>query len=370
MTAATDFPPEEQTFMARALELARLGRQTTHPNPRVGCVLVKDSRIIGEGWHKRVGGPHAEIEALAAAGDDTRGCTAYVTLEPCDHQGRTGPCSVALIEAGVARVVVAIEDPFPQVAGRGLERLRAAGIEVALGLLADKAEALNAGFLKRIRSGRPWVRVKLAASLDGRTALASGESQWITSPEARNDVQYWRARASAVLTGFATVAADDPRLNVRLPGIERQPVRIVLDSNFCTSGQAALFDISDPVWLVGTDQAKRADLDAEHPARLVSLPGKGGRVDLEALMDWLGRESINEVHVEAGPTLCGALLKAGLVDELLLYLAPCLLGNESRGLFDLPGLDTMANRVNLEWVDSRRIGPDLRLRLRPGQIIN
>ena len=365
MTRATDFTSEDHTFMARALELARRGLHTTHPNPRVGCVLVDNSGIVGEGWHRRTGGPHAEVAALAAAATRARGCTAYVTLEPCDHQGRTAACSLALIEAGVARVVAAIEDPYPQVAGSGLARLRRAGIEVACGLLANEAEELNSGFLKRCRSGRPFVRVKLAASLDGRTALASGESQWITSPEARNDVQFWRAQASAVLTGSATVAVDDPRLNVRLPETERQPIRIVLDSNFCTSPQAALFDFPGPVWLIGTSETHEVAQFENHPARLISLPGTAGRVDLAALMDWLGEESINELHVEAGPTLCGALLQAGLVDELLLYLAPCLLGDESRGLFALPGLDTMADRVNLEWVESRRIGADLRLRLRP-----
>ena len=364
MAKPVEFTPGDHRFMARALQLAKRGVFTTHPNPRVGCVLVKDSRIVGEGWHRKTGGPHAEVEALAAAGPKASGCTAYVTLEPCDHQGRTSACSIALIEAGVARVVAAIEDPFPPVAGKGLARLRAAGVEVACGLLAEQAEKLNLGYLKRIRYGRPWVRVKLAASLDGRTALASGESQWITSVEARNDVQYWRARASAVMTGSATVAADNPRLNVRLPDTERQPIRIVLDSNWRTSRQAALFDLPGPVWLIGVNENQAAaQLDA-HPARLVRLPGKDGRVDLNDLMDWLGQESINELHVEAGPTLCGALLQAEVVDELLIYLAPCLLGNDSRGLFALPGLDTMADRVNLSWIDCRQVGADLRLRLR------
>jgi diaminohydroxyphosphoribosylaminopyrimidine deaminase/5-amino-6-(5-phosphoribosylamino)uracil reductase len=358
------FTAEDHRFMARALELAANGLQSTHPNPRVGCVLANNGQIVGEGWHRVSGGPHAEIKALGDCNGQARGSTAYVTLEPCDHQGQTGACSLALIEAGVSRVVAAIEDPYPEVAGRGLQRLRNAGIEVEIGLLAEQAERLNAGFLKRMRCGKPWVRVKLAASIDGRTALASGESQWITSKQARRDVQSWRARASAVMTGFATVAADNPRLNVRFPEANRQPIRIILDSDFRTPPDAALFNLPGAVWLTGTGPIDQT-LENGHPARLVSLPASAGGVDLVALMNWLGEEQINELHVEAGATLSGALLQAGLVDELLLYLAPSLLGDGSRGLFALPGLDTMADRVNLEWVDCRRVGTDLRLQLRP-----
>jgi diaminohydroxyphosphoribosylaminopyrimidine deaminase/5-amino-6-(5-phosphoribosylamino)uracil reductase len=359
------FSAADHQHMARALTLAELGACTTHPNPRVGCVLVKDGRVVGEGWHRRAGGRHAEVVALAQAGEAAGGSTAYVTLEPCAHHGRTPPCSQALIDAGVTRVVVALSDPYPRVDGQGLRQLVEAGIEVVTGLMADQASQLNAGFLKRVGQGRPWVRVKLATSLDGRTALASGESRWISSDASRADVQKWRARSSAILTGSGTVLADDPRLNVRLDELDVQPVRVILDSRFRTPRRAQLFQQPGPVWLIGhAAYPVPAWIDA-FDATAMQFTGADGLPDLVQVMNWLAEQEINEIQVEAGPRLCGALMAAGLVDEVLVYLAPQLLGSGSRGSFDLPGLESMADRVNLEWVDSRRIGPDLRLRLRP-----
>jgi diaminohydroxyphosphoribosylaminopyrimidine deaminase/5-amino-6-(5-phosphoribosylamino)uracil reductase len=369
-------------FMARALRLAERGRWTTDPNPRVGCVLVRDGEIVGEGWHQRAGGPHAERVALAQAGERARGASAFVTLEPCSHHGRTPPCADALISAGVARVVAAMIDPNPRVAGRGLERLREAGIAVEVGLLAEQAAALNPGFIKRQRTGLPFCRVKLAASLDGRTAMASGESRWITSEAARADVQRLRAGASAILTGSGTLLADDPSLNVRLaaealglpPGeAVRQPLRVIVDSRQRTPPTARLLGLPGATLIAcATDEpARRAALEAAGAQVLVCpAPDRTQdatvvHVDLSALFGELARREINEILIEAGPTLAGAALQAGLVDELILYLAPHLMGDAARGLFRLPGLTQMAERVPLEIHDVRRVGPDLRLRLRP-----
>lgn len=358
------FSAEDHRWMARALQLAERGAFTARPNPMVGCVIVRDGGVVGEGWHRRKGGPHAEVFALREAGETARGATAYVTLEPCAHYGSTPPCADALVAAGVARVVGAMRDPFPQVAGRGFERLRAAGIEVASGLLEAQARTLNAGFLSRIERGRPWVRVKLAASLDGRTAMADGDSKWITGEAARADVQRWRARASAILTGTATVLADDPHLTVRL-GVGTEvvpPLRVVLDTRLSSLDRANVRSPDAPtLYLHAPGIEPPAGAGIDHAA--VPLGGDG-RLDLHAVMRLLAERGINEVHAEAGATLCGALLREGLADELLLYLAPVLLGEHARPLLAGLGIDTMAQRRRLELRESRRIGEDLRLRLR------
>jgi diaminohydroxyphosphoribosylaminopyrimidine deaminase/5-amino-6-(5-phosphoribosylamino)uracil reductase len=357
--------PADRSCMARALELARRGLFGTDPNPRVGCVLVRDGEVVGEGWHARAGEAHAEAAALAAAGDAARGADCFVTLEPCNHAGRTGPCTDALIEAGVRRVAAATRDPNLAVAGGGLARLAEAGIRVESGLLADEAEALNPGFFSRARRRRPWVRLKLAASLDGRTALASGESRWITGEAARADVQHWRARASMLLTGSATVLADDPRLNVRLE-TPRQPMRVILDSSFRTPPGSRLFAAGGPVVVIGAEGAPAPDALAER-ARIERVPAAtGGGLDLPAVARLLAELEGNELHVECGATLAGAWLASGLVDEVVLYLAPAMLGHEGRSLAALPGIGTMADRLDLHWHEARRVGNDLRLVLRTG----
>lgn len=368
MTSAPESPwtAADHGYMARALRLARRGRYSTHPNPRVGCVLVRDGRIVGEGWHRRAGEPHAEIEALAAAGESARGATCYVSLEPCSHHGRTPPCVEALMAAGVARVVAAMGDPNPRVDGSGAQRLREGGIPVSLGLLGGEAEDLNRGFIQRMRRGRPWVRVKLAMSLDGRTAMASGESQWITGAEARADVQRLRAEAGAVLTGVGTVLADDPSLNIRDPALDmagRLPLRVVLDSSLRMPPAARLLHCPGPVLVIAAESPageRRRALEAAG-AEVVLCPGQGGRVDLDAAMAVLAGREINEVLVEAGATLAGALLRAALMDELVLYAAPRLLGDRARGLVSLPGLEHLANAPMLRITDVRTVGADLRL---------
>ncbi len=348
--------------MIRAIELASRGLFTTDPNPRVGCVLVKEGQIVGEGWHQRAGGPHAEVHALMMAGPMAEGSTAYVTLEPCCHHGKTPPCSQALIEAGIQRVVAAMEDPNPAVAGKGLDALRKAGIEARSGLLERDAERLNPGFLHRMRHGKPWVRSKLAMSLDGRTAMASGESRWITGPESRQDVHRLRARSSAIMTGIGTVLADDPRLNARLEGSGdiRQPDRIILDSNLRATAPLAM---SAPhgrcVILAGEDAPKRSDLHGVEIIRLARTPD--GRLDLAAVMDWLGGEGYNEVLVEAGPTLNGQLLAGHWVHEWIVYMAPVILGDQGRGLFSLEGMTRMSQRVEVNLHPPRNIGRDLLL---------
>jgi diaminohydroxyphosphoribosylaminopyrimidine deaminase/5-amino-6-(5-phosphoribosylamino)uracil reductase len=358
------FDASDHRHMARALHLAARGLYTTDPNPRVGCVLVRNGEVVGEGWHVRAGGPHAEIHALEQAGAQARGATAYVTLEPCCHHGRTPPCSTALIEAGVARVIAAMEDPNPLVAGNGLKVLQQAGIETASGLLATQAAQLNPGFVKCMRSGMPWVRCKLAMSLDGRTAMASGESRWITGEAARRDVQRLRARSSALLTGIGTVLADDPSLNVRLEqaGESRQPLRVVLDSRLRMPAGARMLGLpgATRILTVAADAQKTAAL-GQGETSVVSLPGQEGRLDLTAVMRYLGAQQLNEIHVEAGPTLCGALLQAGLIDELVIYLAPHLMGDAARGLFHLPGLERMDQRMKLNIADIRAVGEDWRI---------
>ena len=371
------FSEFDRSAMARALELAARGLETAHPNPRVGCVIARGERIVGEGWHARTGEPHAEVHALRAAGDAAAGATAYVTLEPCSHHGRTPPCADALLRAGIARVVFAVDDPNPQVNGRGAQVLREQGLRVESGLLAEAAADLNIGFLQRMRTGRPWVRVKLAMSLDGRTALANGESHWITESAARQDVQHWRARSGAVLTGIGTVLADDPRLDVRLeaPAQGARPplLRVVLDSRLRTPPQARLFSVSGEVLLAtlappAGEQADYAHRRAalEGRATLVTLqPDAQGQVPLAELLALLGRRDINELWVEAGPRLAGALLGAQLVDELILYVAPRLIGPQGRPLAELPGLAQLEDSPWFAIMDSRQIGADLRLRLRP-----
>lgn len=363
-------------FMARAIQLAELGRFTTDPNPRVGCLIVRDGVVVGEGWHRRAGEPHAERHALTEAGDRARGATAYLTLEPCCHQGRTPPCTDGLLAAGVARVVCAMVDPNPLIAGRGLRLLAEAGVAVETGLLESEARALNPGFLKRMEQGRPYVRCKLAASLDGRTAMASGESYWITSDAARRDVQRLRAGSSAIVTGIGTLLADDPCLNVRLgaedlPGMLpgeaiRQPLRIVLDSRWRTPPTARILTLPGTTLIVGAvdDPARMAELRSAG-AEVSLCPGTSAQVDLGALMNELARREINEVLLESGPTLAGAAVSAGLVDEILIYLAPHLMGDAGRGLFRLPGLDRMRDRIPLAIVDVCAVGRDLRITARP-----
>ncbi|WP_028919861.1 bifunctional diaminohydroxyphosphoribosylaminopyrimidine deaminase/5-amino-6-(5-phosphoribosylamino)uracil reductase RibD [Pseudoxanthomonas suwonensis] len=360
------FDARDQELMARALQLAARGLWTARPNPMVGCVIARDGEIVGEGWHPRTGEPHAEVFALRDAGERARGATAYVTLEPCAHHGRTPPCADALVAAGVARVVAAMRDPFPRVDGAGFARLRAAGIEVASGLLEDEARELNRGFLSRVQRGRPWLRIKLAASLDGRTAMASGESKWITGEAARADVQRWRARSSAILTGADTVLADDPALTARVgEGADLvPPLRVVLDSRLRSLERAKVRDGSAPtLYLHGPDGVPPPGLEAEFAA----VPLRDGHLDLEAALRLLGERGVNELQVEAGPALCGALLRAGLVDELLLYQAPLLLGDAARPLFAGLGLDTMAQALRFEVVDEATFGSDRRLLLRPRQ---
>jgi len=356
---------DDQAFMARALRLARQGMYTTDPNPNVGCVLVNTGgAIVGEGFHQRAGQPHAEPLAIAAAGDRARGTTAYVTLEPCNHHGRTPPCAEALIAAGVARVVAATEDPNPTVSGRGYEKLRAAGIAVEAGVLETEAVELNRGYTKRMRHGRPWVRAKLAVSVDGRTALANGQSQWITGDAARNDVHHWRARSSAILSGIGTVLADNPRLNARVDNPVVQPLRVIVDSHLRTPADAQLLaENSAGVLLAFSDDRDGRETALKNAgADCLQLPvdEKGGVV-LGALLDRLGEQGINEVLVEAGPRLNGALLDHGLIDELIVYQASCLLGADAQGMFATAQLTAMSQRYNLQLNDVRRFGDDVRM---------
>jgi len=366
------FTAADQGFMARALELAHRGLYTTTPNPRVGCVLVTDGRIIGEGYTQPAGQNHAEIQALAAAratGADIRGATVYVSLEPCSHQGRTPPCVAALIDSGVARVVAALQDPNPQVAGQGLASLRAAGIVTECGLMEAEAREINLGFISRMTRGRPWLRLKVAASLDGKTALNNGNSQWITGAAARADGHHWRARACAILTGIGTVRDDDPQLTVR--GVDygsnapRRPLKVVVDSRLEIPLTARLLDGGPVIVAAAAAAPEKAVALRERGAEVVLLPNDRSKVDLAALMNELARRGINEIHAEAGFKLNGSLLRAGLVDELLLYLAPTLLGDAARGMFDLPELADLAGRRDLHLVDMSRLGEDIRLLARP-----
>ena len=359
------FSSADISHMSRALQLAERGLYTTDPNPRVGCVLVKDGKVVGEGWHAVAGGPHAEIVALQQAGEGARGATAYVTLEPCCHHGKTPPCSDALIQAGVSRVVAAMEDPNPRVAGEGLRQLQQAGIEVASGLLQAQAEALNPGFIQRMRSGRPFIRSKLAMSVDGRTAMASGESKWITGEAARHDVQRLRARSSAIMSGIGTVLADDPSLSVRLKSGEqapRQPLRVILDPHLSTPETARFLSQPGQSLIVTATEDPEVQENLERAgAEVVYLPHGTDAIDLHALMRLLAEREINEVLLETGAILSGAVLHAGIIDELVIYMAPKLMGDGARGLFHTPGLDKLADAVSLDIRDVRAIGQDWRI---------
>src|SRR5487761_66001 len=380
------FTEFDRRAMARAIALAVRGLETTHPNPRVGCVIAQGEEVVAEGWHEREGEPHAEVNALRAAGPRAVGATAYVTLEPCSHHGRTPPCVEALLAARVARVIFALEDPNPRVSGRGAEALRRAGVAVASGLMTAEAAQINPGFLKRMRSGRPWVRVKLAMSLDGRTALANGASQWITGAAARDDVQHWRARSSAILTGIGTVLADDPRLDVRLPdppaGRPRlQPLRVVLDGRLRTPPDARLLTTGGAVLIMTA--ANHGEQESELAARRARLVERGAAIEevpasepdaatgestrclsLPDVLDRLGRREINELWVESGATLAGALLQQALVDELIVYIAPKLLGPQARPLVEMGELRNLQDAPNFTLVETCQIGEDVRLRVR------
>jgi len=367
-------------YMARALQLAQKGKYTTHPNPRVGCIIVKNNQVIGEGFHQRSGEPHAEINVLSqlqqsqADQSSAQGATAYVTLEPCSHTGKTPPCANALIDAQVSRVVIAMQDPNPQVAGKGIERLRQAGIEVEVGVLEEQARRLNVGFIKRMEKGLPWLRVKLAMSLDGKTAMASGESQWITGSEARRDVQFLRAKADAILTGIGTVLADDPSLNVRLSAAElgidgevNQPKRVVLDSQLQTPLDAKLFKIEGDTLIITTkkDEALAQDFRSQGAEVLLLEKNESARLPLKTVLKKLAQREINEVHVEAGATLCGALIQENLVDEIIIYMAPTLMGADARSLLNFNGIDAMSDNISLEITDLRAVGKDWRISAKP-----
>lgn len=364
-------------FMSHALHLAEKGLYTTNPNPRVGCVLVKEGIIVGEGYHYQAGGLHAEREALAVAGHQAKGAIAYVTLEPCCHQGRTPPCTEGLIEAGVRRVVSAMEDPNPLVAGQGHAALRAAGVEVSSGLLEQEARALNPGYMMRMAKGRPFVRCKMAMSLDGRTAMASGESHWITGDQARRDVHRLRARSSAILMGITTVQSDNPSMNVRLEKTDlagvredrdiQQPLRVVLDADLSMSPDARMLGLPGRTLIIagqqGRDAARQRLTDVG--AEVALLDSEQDRIDLGQVLNLLAERGMNEVLLETGPVLSGAVLQAGLVDELVIYMAPHLMGHQARGLFHLPGLDQMPERIELDIKDMRAVGQDWRITARP-----
>lgn len=359
------FSAADHAYMAQALRLAARGLNTTTPNPRVGCVLVKDGRVLATGWHEKAGGPHAEAMALAKVGPaDTAQCTAYVTLEPCSHYGRTPPCADALIEVGVVRVVAAMLDPNPLVAGRGLEKLRAAGITVEHGLMEDEARELNIGFVSRMTRGRPWVRLKVAVSLDGKTALKNGASQWLTGPDARRDVHAWRARSCALLTGSGTVRADNPLLTVREVATTRQPLRVIVASRLEIPPEAAVLADGHCLIACAADLPEKAARLSARGAEVVVLPNASGKVDLPALLQELGRRGVNEVMVEAGSRLNGSLFREGCVDELLIYQAPLLLGDAAQGMLDLGELVELAAAPRLRIIERRAVGADFLLRAR------
>jgi diaminohydroxyphosphoribosylaminopyrimidine deaminase/5-amino-6-(5-phosphoribosylamino)uracil reductase len=355
------FTSEDHVYMARALRLAERGLNSTTPNPRVGCVIVKNGKIVGEGWHQKAGEPHAEIIALMQAGMAAQGSTVYVTLEPCSHHGRTPPCADALIGAGVAKVIAAMQDPNPSVSGQGLARLKSAGVEIHSGLMEAEARVLNAGFIKRMVYGHPFVRIKTASSLDGKTALSSGESKWITGEAARADVHLLRARSCAILTGVNTVLADNPQLNVRGIDTPRQPMKVIVDSNLRTPVDALILQGAKTLIACAELNSQKATALEAAGADILCLPDSKGKVDLNALLSRLTQKGINEVMTEAGPGLNGALLAAGLVDEWVQYLAPCLLGSNARPLFELAEPATMQDRLNWKLADQRMIGSDLRL---------
>jgi diaminohydroxyphosphoribosylaminopyrimidine deaminase / 5-amino-6-(5-phosphoribosylamino)uracil reductase len=354
----TGFSAFDHAMMRRALELAKRGLYTTTPNPRVGCVLTKEEKIVGEGWHERAGGPHAEVVALEKAGSEAAGSTAYVNLEPCNHHGRTPPCVNKLIQCKVKRVVAAMRDPNPQ-AAHGGEALSAAAIKFEHGLMEDEARELNIGFVSRMTRGRPWVRLKVAATLDGRTALPDGKSQWITGAEARRDGHRWRARACAILTGIGTVRADDPRLTVREIETQRQPLRVIVDSRVETPENARILEGGGV--LIFSGKGGKAPRGAE----LVTLPNESQKVDLPRMLEELARRGVNELHVEAGLRLNGSLAREGCVDEYLVYLNPSFLGDAAQGMLDLPAFDSLEGRLKLKLLSLERLGGDLRILARP-----
>lgn len=365
----SDFTAADYEFMSRALRLARRGLYTAHPNPRVGCVLVNDGKVVGEGWHSRTGEAHAEIVALNAAGDAARGATAYVTLEPCSHHGKTPPCADALIAAGVGHVVAAMVDPNDKVAGRGHTALEGAGISVRSGLLQDEATSLNEGFLSRLQRGRPFVRLKMASSLDGSTAMANGESQWITGQAARDDVQRLRAVSGAVMVGAGTVLADDPSLTVRGDEIDHdgmQPLRVVLDSQLKMPVTARMLSLPGRTAVFCSDDSAKSGLESAG-ASVHVVAGENGGLDLAAVMSKLADLEINDVLVEAGSTLAGSMLQSDLIDELVIYQAPHIMGSETRGMFTTPDLQSIDQRLQLNIVDIRKIGVDLKITARPNR---
>ncbi len=352
---------QDAIFMAIAIKLAKKGRFTTDPNPNVGCILVLNGEVVAKGWHVKAGQDHAEVNALKQV-TNVKGATAYVTLEPCSHYGKTGPCCEALIAAGVKRVVVAMQDPNPLVAGKGLKKMQEAGLIVECGVLQQDAEALNQGYIKRMTTGLPFVCSKLGMSLDGRTAMASGESQWITSPQSRMDVQSLRAESSVVLTGINTVLADDPSLNVRLDVEVKQPIRVILDSLLKMPLTAKMLTLAGESWILTVSEDKHRIIRLEAAGfQVFQIKNNENRLDLEAVMVFLGQKKINTVLVEAGAILNGALLKQGLVDEWVVYMAPCILGDQGRGLFHLPEMQTMGDKKQLKITNVRQVGPDLRL---------
>ena len=354
------FSIDDTRYMARALELARRGLYTTDPNPRVGCVIVQQGQIVGEGWHQRAGEPHAEVLALREAGELARGADVYVTLEPCSHHGRTPPCAEALVAAGVARVVCAMRDPNPA-AAQGAERLAAAGIAVTHGLLEDEARELNIGFVSRMTRGRPWVRMKIAATLDGRSALADGTSQWITGKAARLDGHRWRARACAVLTGIGTVKADDPQLTVRGVDTPRQPLRVIVDSRLETPPEARILEGGNVLLFCAVDDAARRRALEARGAEVVLLANAAGKVDLPPMLEALAKRGVNELHVEGGFKLNGSLVREGCVDEFLIYLNPSLLGDSAQGMVNLAEMASLDQRVPLSIRSVERVGEDLRI---------
>ncbi len=362
----TGFSAADHRFMARALQLAAKGLTTARPNPRVGCVLVRDGRVVGEGWHRAAGEAHAEVNALAAAKGDATGATAYVSLEPCAHTGRTGPCANALIDAGIAEVVFAHEDPSPHAGEPGKAVLEAANVRVRAGLLRAEARRLNAGFFSRIERGRPFVRVKIASSLDGATAMLSGESRWITDEAARRDAQRLRAASGAILTGVGTIIADDPSLTVRdAPEVPEQPLRVILDSGLRTPPEARLLGLPGKTAIFHATGGAAPALEKPRVSLYAAGAGGNGRVDLAAVLAKLGELAVNDVLVEAGPVLSGAFLAAGLVDELVIYQAPHIMGSQTRRMFETPSIEALAERQALDIVDIRRIGRCLRITARP-----
>ena len=351
----------DREFMARALSLAERGLYTTTPNPRVGCVIVKDGEIAGTGWHEAAGRPHAEVNALEEAGTKARGATMYVTLEPCSHHGRTPPCADAVIKAGIAGVVAAMPDPNPVVCGNGFARMSGAGIEVAHGLMREEARELNIGYVMRMEQGRPWVRMKVAASLDGRTALANGKSQWITGEAARRDGHHFRARACALLTGIGTVMDDDPRLDVRQVETPRQPLKVLVDSRLEVPEGARLLAHGSVLVAAARADSTKAEALRARGVEVLMLPNPHGKVDLPELVRELGRRGMNEVHVEAGARLNGSLLREGCVDELLVYLAPSIVGDTGLGMFSLPEITDLAQKIPLSIREVSRVGEDIRV---------